>query len=232
MRTPEDLADADSRFREACGITAHYKCFSPKAYAQEAKCAIACYHGFGANLWSWERVQQQLADAVGGVVSAHDMPGFGLTERSRRQEAYRLRTNGDIGRALLAHELQQRAGAGARPFLALVATCHQPGCCCTFCTRCAQKRENEVPDASHAECKVCALQLPTRGHRADAPARAETSEALRVLVGHSLGCAAIAASFIADPMGVDGIVLVAPAIMANPFKHRAQLVHREVRCAS
>ena len=118
MRKPEDLADEDSQFREACGVTAHYKCYAPatapSAAGQSAPgCAVACYHGFGANLWSWARVQQQLADAVGGVVCAHDMPGFGLTERSARQEAYRLRTNGDIGRALLAEELKRCSTAGA-----------------------------------------------------------------------------------------------------------------------
>lgn len=42
---------------------------------------LHCYHGFGANLFSYEPVMQRLAAAVGGVVSAHDCPGFGLTER-------------------------------------------------------------------------------------------------------------------------------------------------------
>ena len=35
-------------------------------------------------------------------VVAHDMPGFGLTERTRNLQAYTLKTNGDIGRALCA----------------------------------------------------------------------------------------------------------------------------------
>lgn len=42
---------------------------------------LHCYHGFGANLFSYKPVVQRLAAAVGGVVSAHDCPGFGLTER-------------------------------------------------------------------------------------------------------------------------------------------------------
>lgn len=30
---------------------------------------------------SWSFVQQELADALGAVVTAHDMPGFGLSQR-------------------------------------------------------------------------------------------------------------------------------------------------------
>lgn len=43
--------------------------------------AAHCYHGFGANVGSYVLVQEQLAQRLGGVVTAHDMPGFGLTER-------------------------------------------------------------------------------------------------------------------------------------------------------
>lgn len=67
--------------------------------------AIALYHGFGANLWSWMRVQQQLADETGATVLAHDMPGFGLTERASTASAYTLQRNGDIGRSLAADAL-------------------------------------------------------------------------------------------------------------------------------
>lgn len=43
--------------------------------------AVHCYHGFGANLGSYKRVQENLAAVLRGVVTAHDMPGFGLTQR-------------------------------------------------------------------------------------------------------------------------------------------------------
>jgi pimeloyl-ACP methyl ester carboxylesterase len=43
--------------------------------------ALHCYHGFGSNTWSWSLVQQQLAERLGALVTAHDMPGFGLTQR-------------------------------------------------------------------------------------------------------------------------------------------------------
>jgi hypothetical protein len=59
--------------------------------------AVHCYHGFGANLESFGAVQQRLADSLGGLVSAHDMPGFGLSERPSGAEAYFLTFNGHLG---------------------------------------------------------------------------------------------------------------------------------------
>jgi pimeloyl-ACP methyl ester carboxylesterase len=184
-REPAALADPDSRFRIVCGVCAHYKAAWPgRAQAPDATkagehpaqapdVAIALLHGFGANTWSWGGVQQRIADAVGALVTAHCTPGFGLTERRRDQAAYTLCVNGDIGRALQAHELGATAKAA-----------------------------------------------PTNGARTK-----------RILVAHSLGCAGVAESFVADPTGIDGIVLVAPAIMANPFTHRVKLESRFIMCA-
>lgn len=42
---------------------------------------MALYHGFGANTFSWSFVQRRLAQRLGAVVTAHDQPGFGLTQR-------------------------------------------------------------------------------------------------------------------------------------------------------
>jgi hypothetical protein len=42
-------------------------------------CHATCTHSFGANLYSYARVQRMMADRLGGVVTAHDAPGFGLT---------------------------------------------------------------------------------------------------------------------------------------------------------
>lgn len=36
---------------------------------------------FGANLYSYAPVQRLLAEALQGIVTSHDAPGFGLTER-------------------------------------------------------------------------------------------------------------------------------------------------------
>jgi pimeloyl-ACP methyl ester carboxylesterase len=43
--------------------------------------ALHCYHGFGSNTWSWSLVQKPLADRLQALVTSHDMPGFGLTQR-------------------------------------------------------------------------------------------------------------------------------------------------------
>jgi len=58
----------------------HVKVKAPTA-ASTPSAALHCYHGFGSNTWSWSLVQQQMADRLNALVTAHDMPGFGLTER-------------------------------------------------------------------------------------------------------------------------------------------------------
>jgi pimeloyl-ACP methyl ester carboxylesterase len=59
----------------------HVKVKAPSAAASQPSAALHCYHGFGSNTWSWSLVQQTLADRLNALVTAHDMPGFGLTER-------------------------------------------------------------------------------------------------------------------------------------------------------
>lgn len=102
------LGDDDSLFRSVDRVLAHYKC-AASAAASRAAPHVALYHGFGANLWSWGAVQAPLARALGGLVTAHDMPGFGLTGRSTRLSAYSLRMNGALGRDLLDAELAKRS---------------------------------------------------------------------------------------------------------------------------
>ncbi|GLI69240.1 hypothetical protein VaNZ11_013815 [Volvox africanus] len=69
--------------------------------------AVHCYHGFGANLGSYKRVQEQMAEALRGVVTAHDMPGFGLTQRPSDISSYFLAFNGRLGRLVMDYELHQ-----------------------------------------------------------------------------------------------------------------------------
>ena len=184
-RHPQDLADPDSRYMEACNLGVHYKvavpvpddsCASmlPGGSSQPAA-ALALLHGLGANAWSWEPVQQLLAKQCNAVVTAHCMPGLGLTERTTDMAAFSLQTNGHISRRVQHAELERMA-------------------------------------PSTVEGTAI-----------------EEANAKRILVGHSLGCAGIAASFIADPSCIAGLVLVAPAIMANPFDS-IRLEARCVRC--
>ena len=75
-----ELGDEDSRFAKLHGINVHYKAFGPSSGSPKA--AIHCFHGFGANTASWTAVHRKMVDALQSQVTTHDMPGFGLTERS------------------------------------------------------------------------------------------------------------------------------------------------------
>lgn len=78
-----ELADSNSRFRSVNGISVHYKAANyASAQASSAVVpAIAMYHGFGANTFSWSFVDRKLAAQLKALVVSHDMPGFGLTQR-------------------------------------------------------------------------------------------------------------------------------------------------------
>ncbi len=83
-QVPEaELADADSSFRSLNGVTVHYKAanYASAQAHSGAILAIALYHGFGANTFSWSFVDRKLARQLQGLVVSHDMPGFGLTQR-------------------------------------------------------------------------------------------------------------------------------------------------------
>lgn len=73
-----DLADSDSKFAKVKNLEVHYKAHGDRS---NAKAAIHCYHGFGANTGSWDPVHQRMASQMNAFVTTHDMPGFGLTER-------------------------------------------------------------------------------------------------------------------------------------------------------
>jgi alpha-beta hydrolase superfamily lysophospholipase len=48
---------------------------------QPPAAAVQCYHGFGANTFSWALAAPAISERCGALVTAHDMPGFGLTQR-------------------------------------------------------------------------------------------------------------------------------------------------------
>ncbi|KAK9835008.1 hypothetical protein WJX81_003847 [Elliptochloris bilobata] len=166
-REEHELAEADSRFLSVDEVCVHYKAApAPVAWAeagneqaQRPLLALGLLHGFGANAFSWSFVDRQLAERLRAQVTAHDMPGFGLTQRHADLDKYSLQFNGHIARRVMDHELGAAAG----------------------------ERQQRV---------------------------------LRVLVGHSLGAAGAAAEAIANPEGLAGLVLVAPAILAAPLGKR------------
>lgn len=99
---PEMLADADSCFCNFKGVQIHHKiCHEEEEEEQqEAHHSIQLHsshpstsvakkiglpmvllHGFGASVFSWNRVMKPLSQLVGAKVLSFDRPAFGLTSR-------------------------------------------------------------------------------------------------------------------------------------------------------
>ena len=94
---PTLLADPDSCFCEFKGVIIHHKVcdadpqaekpLENQAYSQLAHQTktigfpMILLHGFGASVFSWNRVMKPLAQITGSKVLAFDRPAFGLTSR-------------------------------------------------------------------------------------------------------------------------------------------------------
>lgn len=94
---PTLLADPDSCFCEFKGVTIHHKVCdadpqahnplenqAPSQLANQTKTIgfpMILLHGFGASVFSWNRVMKPLAQVTGSKVLAFDRPAFGLTSR-------------------------------------------------------------------------------------------------------------------------------------------------------
>ncbi|CBI25518.3 unnamed protein product, partial [Vitis vinifera] len=94
---PTLLADPDSCFCEFKGVTIHHKVCdadpqahnplenqAPSQLANQTKIIgfpMILLHGFGASVFSWNRVMKPLAQVTGSKVLAFDRPAFGLTSR-------------------------------------------------------------------------------------------------------------------------------------------------------
>ncbi|CAI9091883.1 OLC1v1026987C1 [Oldenlandia corymbosa var. corymbosa] len=99
LEDPSPLGDPDSCFCEFKGVKIHHKLCDPESFdADLSKDAnntqisentkrvglglpIILFHGFGASLFSWNRVMKSLARVTGSKVLAFDRPAFGLTSR-------------------------------------------------------------------------------------------------------------------------------------------------------
>ena len=82
----EALQSQGSRFLDHKGMRVHYTRTAsaqaqPQPQGSPAARLVHAYHGFGANTASWAYSDKALAQALHATVSAHDMPGFGLTQR-------------------------------------------------------------------------------------------------------------------------------------------------------
>eukprot|EP00271_Cylindrocystis_brebissonii_P008811 TRINITY_DN23307_c0_g1_i1.p1 TRINITY_DN23307_c0_g1~~TRINITY_DN23307_c0_g1_i1.p1 ORF type:complete len:678 (+),score=96.03 TRINITY_DN23307_c0_g1_i1:211-2244(+) len=94
LKDPKELADPDSLFAQFRGVEIHYKVAQPfsrltefdeKVLGSEGTTMIGApavlMHGFGASVFSWQRVVRPVASLLGAPVLAFDRPAFGLTSR-------------------------------------------------------------------------------------------------------------------------------------------------------
>lgn len=101
--SPMQAADADSRFVDIGGVQVHHKLVSD---ATGVPVAWACVHGFGSNEGTWglhgildSLIRQR---RLGSIAVAHDMPGFGLSQRCTAVRDYSLGTAARMTAQLMA----------------------------------------------------------------------------------------------------------------------------------
>jgi pimeloyl-ACP methyl ester carboxylesterase len=202
QRSEKDLASSDSLFLKVNGVSLHYKKFlggtgggekensSPSttttglATKPPVNVAIHCLHGFGASLYSWSMVQTKLATACRALVTSHDMPGFGLSQRPSWGRAYSLAFNGSAASRILDAELNKVIHI-------------------TW-----EKTEEELTKLKTSD------NNNGNGAAAHLASLSRSSFPKKVLIGHSMGGASAAEGVIRNPEDIAALVLVAPAIVA------------------
>ena len=91
-RREEELAQSNSRFFNVNGAKIHVTVEKPPdKYIGRM---VHCVHGFGSHTFSFSFIQKPLAERLQAIVTAHDMCGFGLTERSKDRSKYSMWFNG------------------------------------------------------------------------------------------------------------------------------------------
>ncbi|MED6220273.1 hypothetical protein PIB30_043306 [Stylosanthes scabra] len=82
---PKLLADEDSCFCDFNGVEIHHKIQHAAESESESELLshppMILLHGFGASVFSWEKVMKPLAEVSRSKVVAFDRPAFGLTSR-------------------------------------------------------------------------------------------------------------------------------------------------------
>ena len=126
--SPAELALPGSGFGAFGGLQRlHYRVQRAGSVGPgEAAWACHFFHGFGASLFSWLNVLQLVAEGCRGVCSAHDAPGFGLTERPVALESFSPAASARAGVAVLEAAVAEEIEAGGEkrqppPRRALVA---------------------------------------------------------------------------------------------------------------
>lgn len=102
--SPEQLADADSRFVLIDNVNIHYKVNG------EGEPTFLLLHGFGASTYSWHAVMEPIGEL--GTVIAYDRPAFGLTSRPLTWEGenpYSTAAQPRLALSLLEHAGKEHA---------------------------------------------------------------------------------------------------------------------------
>ncbi|KAK9785507.1 hypothetical protein WJX73_002687 [Symbiochloris irregularis] len=168
--------------------------------------AVHCYHGFGANTGSWSYLRQPLASVLDAQVTAHDMPGFGLTQRLKDPSSYTLGFNGRVGRVLMDAELAEES---IIPPFNVEAAAQAPTLESSLMFPARQMSVDMEVDLS--EARAAAAESNAAAH----PVR-------RILMGHSMGAVSAVAEAIKRPEGLAALVLVSPALVALPMEPEAE----------
>ncbi|KAL3834722.1 hypothetical protein ACJIZ3_009458 [Penstemon smallii] len=97
IEDPTLIADSDSCFCEFNGVQLHHKIYDAEVsnsdtfegsssqsldQSKRLNFPMILLHGFGASVFSWDRVMKPLARVIGSKVLAFDRPAFGLTSRA------------------------------------------------------------------------------------------------------------------------------------------------------
>ncbi|GIM17480.1 hypothetical protein Vretimale_20030 [Volvox reticuliferus] len=245
--------DGDAAFNAAIGASPVVTSEGAMTRIRDSVPAVHCYHGFGANLGSYKRVQEQMAAVLRGVVTAHDMPGFGLTQRPSTISSYFLAFNGRLGRLVMDYELQQlglissrnakhhdssgsfqgngmskgAAAATSPPHMqqqvqGRTSTSSSParaGRSSMSSTLPAPKAGGVAGDfvmtvGSTTDGAYGLGEEEVQQQELEPPQRIPPRAVKRILVGHSLGGACASLEAVSNPTDLDGLVLVAPAVLA------------------
>ncbi|KAL0049992.1 hypothetical protein WJX82_002227 [Trebouxia sp. C0006] len=194
LMAEQELKDHDSVFRELHGTAVHYKLAQGLDTAHPI--AVHCYHGFGANTFSWSYVYKALSTQLRAQVTKHDMPGFGLTQRPRDIDGYSLEFNGRLGRLVMDAEL---AAAGVLSSAALDSDVG-PGVKLEQLQSVSREHQSQHGGAESAVC-------PSDIQAAASQSKPNLQHA-REVIKHSRDIA--------------GLVLVAPAIISFSSQLKAQ----------
>lgn len=148
-------------------------------------------------------------------MSCHDMPGFGLTSRPGLLTKYSLSFNGALGRAVLDMQVCGGGGGGVSGGVedreegsrVVMHGVEGNGGVVDGAVLTANTTNNNKSSNNNTSQDTT---TPSNNNTLSPP-----SSTVRVLMGHSLGCACVAAEVLNNPQGIDALVLIAPAIVAG-----------------